>query len=157
MSLMMNLVRGCYMTSLKPTLANPDINTRRIQFYLLLMSASSCSMLVPGVVQIDPDGSASLLSTANMDIWLSWLHRMTECWTDKSEALSSMRKYIGKFRISVSSARFSRPFYIKKFSSQYGAGIRSRKEWVCICLFRKRDILGFMILVLFLTILAIMG
>ena len=42
------------MTSLKPTLPNPDIHTKKIPFFLLLMSASFSLMLVPGVVLIEP-------------------------------------------------------------------------------------------------------
>ena len=145
------------MTSLKPTLPNPDIHTKKIPFFLLLMSASSSLMLVPGVVLIEQGGLVFSPSIASMVISLSWLHKMTECWIDKSERLSSMRKFIGKSLTSVSSGRFSKLFVAKRFFSQSGDGTRLRKEWVFICLFPKRSIFVCMILVLCLMILIIMG
>lgn len=145
------------MTSLKPTLPNPDIHTKKIPFFLLLMSASFSLMLVPGVVLIEPDGLVFSPSIESMVISLSWLHKMTECWTDRLERLSNMRKFIGKSLTSVSSGRFSKLFVGKRFFSQSEDGIPSKKEWVCICLFPKRSIFVFMTLVLCLMILMIMG
>ena len=125
------------MSSLKPILANPAIRSRKIRFYWLLMSASCSLMLGRGDVQIEPDGSASLLNIENMDILLSWLRKMTECWIDKFEASSNMRKFIGKYRTSASLVHFLRFFYVRRFFSVSEDGTPLKKKWVCICLFRS--------------------
>lgn len=140
------------MVSLKPTLSNPEIASKKIKYWLLLMSANSCLMLVRGAVQIEPGGLHFSRNIANMALLCSWLRKMTECWTDRSEALSSMRRFIGKYQTSVCSGRFSSSFSGKKFFSRSKDGIRSKKEWVYILLLRERDIIVCMILVLLLIV-----
>lgn len=144
------------MDSLKPTLSNPEIASKKIRYWLLLMSASSCLMLARGAVQIEPGGLHFSRNTGNMAFWCSWLRKMTECWTDRSEALSNMRKFIGKYQISVCSGRFSSSFAVRKFFSPLEGGIPSKKGWIYILLLRERDIIGFMILALLLIAKGIM-
>lgn len=145
------------MDSLKPTLSNPEIASKKIRYLLLLMSANCCLMLARGAVQTEPGGLHFSRNIANMDLWCCWLRKMTECWTDRSAALSSMRQFIGKYQTSVCSGRLSNSFAGKRFSSLCEDGTRSKKKWIYILLLRERDIIACMILVLLLIVKAIMA
>lgn len=144
------------MNSLTPISANREISSKRIRYWLLLMSANYSLMLGRGVVQIEQGGFHFSRNIENMVFWCYWLRRMTECWTDRLEALSNMRRYIGRYQTSVCSGRFLNSFSAKRFSSRLEDGTRSKKEWICICLLRERDIIVCMILVLLLIARAIM-
>lgn len=144
------------MSLLKPTLANQDLLSKKIPYILLLMKRRSCLMLVHGTTMIELDGSVFSLSTESMDIILSSLHRMTECWTDRSEALSNMRTFIGESVTSVGSVGLLKGLRIGKFSQASDAGTRSRKERVFICLLPIRNIIAYMTLALFLIAVGIM-
>lgn len=47
---------GCFMNSLKPTLPNGEILSKKKQFYLLLMNHNCSLMLVRGTLEIGQDG-----------------------------------------------------------------------------------------------------
>lgn len=146
------------MSSLTPISANPELTFKKIPFFWLLMKPSSCLMLVRGTLLVEPGGSRSLLNIGSTAILLSWLHKMTECWTDKSEVLLSMKTYIEKCRTSVFSAgSLKSSVSIRKFSSQSAGGTRSRKELILIGFLPLRDIIRFIIPGLFLILWAIMG
>lgn len=146
------------MSSLTPISANPELTFKKIPFYWLLMKPSFCLMLVRGTLLVEPGGSRSLLNIESTAILLSWLHRMTECLIGKSEALSSMKIYIEKCRTSVFSGGPLKSFVsIKRFSFPLEGGTRSRKESILIGFLPLRDIIKFIILGLFLIVLAIMG
>ena len=135
------------MNSLKPISPKAEIISKKIRFFWLLMNARYFLTLGHGVIEIEPDGLVFSPSIESMAFLLSSLRKMTECWTDKSEALSSMKKFIGKFLILASSGKSLKPFYFKMFSSQSEDGTHSKRKWVCICLLPERNFIGFMILV----------